>query len=1018
MKKTTMKLLMALGLIAGSLAQLSTQAQCCVPIPVTNNTVTLDIQTGPWGLNTGDFTEADNPATFSDQLSAPAPIPAGAYNGWCIDVINNINDSPTVYTAKLYSSCDTNINNELPAGYPATCYVSQANWHAVNYILNHKGTNYFWDIQNALWYFIGGPSPGVLPTPQYPPTNPTAVSNIISATLLNAPTWQSQCGNVVGVVVAIQTSGALDQLTMIEVPCDSVTFTKCPTNVVLGCNPKTIPDVVIPVNTNNVYATSCAGSAVTITGTSYTTSAGCQYTRLITYTATDTYSNSATCTQMVQWTADTNAPTIVLAPTNMNLGCSPTNLPTIASVKAQVTAADTCSSTTINVVQGSDTGTPCSMSRTFTITVSDQCGNVSAPRYVTYTWSADTNAPVITFVPPGGYLGCNPTNLPTDAGIKLLVKATDNCSVVSTNVNHSDVTNGCTVTRIFFVTATDTCGNTTPYAASNTVVYSWTANTTPPIVTCPPNITISNNAAPYCTFTPCDYGAICKGTNAACILTNCFNKVYSNGFAYCGITNTGGYCVKFNSASCAHTFVNCVGNAGCLKTNYTNPNVCEAGCFAGNVLCLKLNVDFGDCKTVTGFAGGCGNLILNDPTCPLNGWSVRQILGVCHTALGGGNVSSYGCNVSNLNVICSNLNQSFENCNPSSWCLGHLVPPGVTNVPPSQTGTATATDSCGAKLPVTYTDVITGGACAGNYSIARTWVAVDGCGNSNYCAQIISVGSTVGSVCGYVFADCNGDGILTAGIDAGISNVLVTLKGSNGVVLGTNYTDLTGAYCFYNLTPGTYTVSINQPTNSVQTAGCHTNHWIDNSGQDCWNETDGNQHCKPAGGCENWIASDGYCHSKNSGGQDCWTDKYGTQHSQNCVYVSCNIPKGNVETFTLGPCESKNGVIFAYQGVQSTAIVCVTGPGKGVCGQWGSYTCCVTNTGNACFKSCSVTCCGGTYTCPPLSPGQGCSFTCNYQYQWGDYGNFNCKATASCSTYSSGTPCSAQGSCSTPVGWW
>jgi hypothetical protein len=1022
MKKITLKLLAAFGLVAGCFAQMSSQAQCCITIPSTNNVASVNIMTTPWGINF-DFAQADNNATFVDQVIAPAAIPAGTYAGWCIDVVNGISDYSTVYSTTLYSSCDTNLNNELPTGYPSTCYVSPATWHEVNYILNHKGTNYFWDIQNAIWYFVGGPQPVGLTTPPYPPTNPSLVTAIINDALTNGPAWQSQCGDIVGVIVAITPApnAALDQLTMIEVPCDSITFIKCPTNSVLGCNPKTIPDVQNPINTNCVAAVSCAGAAVTITGTSYTTSAGCQYTRLITYTATDAYSNSATCVQMVQWTIDTNAPTIILAPTNMNLGCNPTNLSTYtaAYIKSKVTASDSCGgSTTVTVTQGPDSGTPCSMSRTFTITVSDTCGNVTTPRYVTYTWSADTNAPVITYVPAGGYLGCNPTNLPSDASIKAMVKATDNCSVSSTNVSHSDITNGCTITRMFFVTATDACGNTTPYSTNNTVVYSWTLNKTAPVITCPPDITITNNVAPYCTYTPCDYGAVCNGSNAACILTNCFKKVYTNGCSWCGITNTGSHCIKFTDGNCLHTFENCVGNPGCLKSNYVNPAICEGGTFASHVACLKLNVDFGDCKAVTGFAGGCGDLILNDQTCPLNGWSVRQVLGLCHTALGGCDVSAYGCNVSNLTVICSNLNQSFENCHPSSWCCGHLVPPTVTNVPPSVTGTATATDTCGAKLPVTYTDVITAGACAGHYSIARTWVAVDGCGNSNYCTQIISVGSTVGSVCGYVFADCNGDGLLTPGIDAGVSNVVVTIKGSNGVVIGTITTDSTGAYCFYNLTPGNYTVSIVQPSNSVQTAGCHTNHWIDNTGRDCWNENDGNQHCKATGGYECWTANDGYCHSKNSSGQDCWTDNKGNYHTQSCNYTSCNVPKGNSETFCLGPCESKNGVNFAYQGISCTAVVCVNGPSKGVCGQWGTYTCCVTNTGNACFKSCTVSVCGGNYTCPPLSPGQGCSFPVNYQYQWGDCGNFSCKATATCNNYVSSNPCTAQGSCNTPVGWW
>src|ERR1700722_13658758 len=171
MKKLTSKLIVALGLLAGYTIQLSTAAaQCCVTIPQTNNTALVDISV-PWAIN-DDFSAADNAAVFSDQVLAPAPIPPGTYPGWCIDVPDNIGNGPTVYNTTLYSSCDTNLNNELPTNYPASVYVSPATWHEINYILNHKGTNYFWDIQNAIWYFIGGPVAAGLGPPTFPPPHP------------------------------------------------------------------------------------------------------------------------------------------------------------------------------------------------------------------------------------------------------------------------------------------------------------------------------------------------------------------------------------------------------------------------------------------------------------------------------------------------------------------------------------------------------------------------------------------------------------------------------------------------------------------------------------------------------------------------------------------------------------------------------------------------------------------------------------------------------------------------------
>jgi hypothetical protein len=220
------------------------------------------------------------------------------------------------------------------------------------------------------------------------------------------------------------------------------------------------------------------------------------------------------------------------------------------------------------------------------------------------------------------------------------------------------------------------------------------------------------------------------------------------------------------------------------------------------------------------------------------------------------------------------------------------------------------------------------------------------------------------------------------------------------------------------------------------------NHWLNNSYQQCWTENDGYQHYKGGDGVDRWTANDGCQHWKNSNGQDCWTDKYGKSHSQNCTYFSCDIPKGNCETFTLVCGQALTGVNFAYQGIAAKCSVTVTGPSKGVCGKTGTYSCFVQNTGNACFSACQVTVCGKSYNCPALSPGQSCSFTCNYQFQYGDYGNFNCKATASCTpaytssnnsnnsnwfniqnysgfNYSStSSSCTAQGSCSTSVSYW
>lgn len=777
-----------------------------------------------------------------------------------------------------------------------------------------------------------------------------------------------------------------------------------------GCNPP-----LLPTGTSVLMGVTASDDRgpVPVTISQMNVTNGCTVVSTFTITATGTCGNTARTNVIYAWTQDTMPPTVMVPPGGMVPGCNPSasSLPTVATVAALVTATDNCSVASTNISCVTVTN-GCTVIRTFTVTATDHCGNTSAPQKVVYAWTQDTMLPVITRTPTGTSLGCNPKNLPTDTYVASCVSASDNCSVVSTNVSHMSTTNGCSVTMTFTITATDGCGNV---SLPSTVIYTFNSDLVPPSITCPPAYTLTNAIVKPCTFTPGDYAGICNGTNPASILTNCFNKIYTNGYLQCGLSS-GGYCARFTSAGCVQKFEPCGGAPNCLYGNYSNPSTCSAGSFGADVVCLKLNVDFGDCKSVTGFSGACGDLVYCDQTSPLNGKCVRQILSICNTALGGGNISSYGCKISDLDALCTNLNCSFRNCVPSSWCTNHLVPPAVTNVPPSVSGYPTVSDKCDSSPSVTYHDVVTSGACAGAFTILRTWTAVDACGNSNSCTQTISYGSSSGSICGTVFLDCNGDGYLSPGIDAGLSNAIVVLK-SSGTAIATNHTDGEGNYCFYSLAPGTYTISVTPPGSYTETAATCTNHWQNSSGYDCWFDNDGYQHWKNASGTDCWIANDGCQHYKNSYGQDCWTDKYGVQHQQNCTYTSCNVPNPNGETVTLTACLAKTGVNFSFTGSSPKATVCVTGPPSAYCGQTITYTCCVTNTGTLCFNGGTVNVCGNNYNCPPLSPGQGCSFKCNYFVNYYDYPSLNCKATANCSPAYGNQQCSFQGTCNTKVSW-
>ncbi len=64
------------------------------------------------------------------------------------------------------------------------------------------------------------------------------------------------------------------------------------------------------------------------------------------------------------------------------------------------------------------------------------------------------------------------------------------------------------------------------------------------------------------------------------------------------------------------------------------------------------------------------------------------------------------------------------------------------NSSPEATGSATATDNADPAVAVTYTDQIRSGSCANDYTITRTWRAVDACGNFSTALQVITVQDT------------------------------------------------------------------------------------------------------------------------------------------------------------------------------------------------------------------------------------------------------------------------------------
>jgi hypothetical protein len=84
---------------------------------------------------------------------------------------------------------------------------------------------------------------------------------------------------------------------------------------------------------------------------------------------------------------------------------------------------------------------------------------------------------------------------------------------------------------------------------------------------------------------------------------------------------------------------------------------------------------------------------------------------------------------------------------------------------PAVSGMATATEECTPDAIMSYSDVVTPGDCEGAFTVTRTWVAADSCGNDTMCVQTIVVQDTVKPVLA-----CPADITLNCPADTSTSN--------------------------------------------------------------------------------------------------------------------------------------------------------------------------------------------------------------------------------------------------------
>ncbi len=178
---------------------------------------------------------------------------------------------------------------------------------------------------------------------------------------------------------------------------------------------------------------------------------------------------------------------------------------------------------------------------------------------------------------------------------------------------------------------------------------------------------------------------------AGTLLLNDFQSVYASASALLVVgLPTPGFSMTFDGAIPVIAYLPQSSSPASLNQNLVDPTSTSSGEFGGDVVALKLNIDFSDAGFLLGSSGlRFGDLVLENfgPLSLLNGRTVRQILGADETALGG--TASF-LSIADLDLLTVELNAAFDGGSISSgFAQDHLVAPSAAPAPVPEPATLT-----------------------------------------------------------------------------------------------------------------------------------------------------------------------------------------------------------------------------------------------------------------------------------------------------------------------------------------
>lgn len=519
-------------------------------------------------------------------------------------------------------------------------------------------------------------------------------------TFVIARTWTATdlCGN---------STSCVQTLTVRDITPPVIT---CPTNLTLQCPADTT------ANATGTATATDACNRVTITySDSVTNQCGGTSTIRRTWTATDDCGNKSTCLQTI--TVRDTTPPVITCPPNRTLDCP---ADTSTNNTGVATATDACGTVTITFTDAVTNG--CGGTKTIIRTwrAVDQCGNAAT---CAQTISVrDITPPVIT-CPSDRTLDCPANTSTNNTGV---ATATDTCSsVVITRVDTVTTNCGNTYTILRRWTATDSCNNSS--SCIQTIVVR---DITPPLITCPPNLTLECPAN-----TTTNATGVATASDTCGTVTISFSDSVANN---CGNTKV--------ISRTWHATDQCGNQSSCVQTitvRDTRPPTITS----------PANVTL-ECGASTA-PSATGNATAQD-TCSAVTVSYSDIVS---NACGGTRLISRRWTAVDSCANSTNAVQTItvrDTTAPALTLPSNRVLdcPGDTRT--NVTGVATAVDICG-SIAISYSDVVSN-SCGITRTVRRTWTATDQCGNSTNGLQTITVRDTAPTIsCPTVRVQCVDD---------------------------------------------------------------------------------------------------------------------------------------------------------------------------------------------------------------------------------------------------------------------